>query len=154
MGSLYSEHRSWLHSVPAAIKLLLFACLGTAQYWTDNINVLAIGATACSLLFISLGRAIVPARKLVASVVLASLLILAFHVYMQQATLGWISVLRLLSASLLGIALTLTTRTGDLLNVLERLLHTEWLQRDQRKVLAVEAAMQAISDAVWAEEEA
>ena len=141
MGSLYSEHRSWLHSVPAAIKLLLFACLGTAQYWTDNINVLAMGATACCLLFISLGRAIVPARKLVVSVVLASLLILAFHVYMQQATLGWISVLRLLSASLLGIALTLTTRTGDLLNVLERLLSP--LQRVGIKTerLALQLAM-------------
>ncbi len=141
MGSLYSEHRSWLHSVPAAVKLLLFACLGTAQYWTDDISVLAMGAVASSILFISLGRAIVPARKLVASVVLASLLILAFHVYMQQAILGWLSVLRLLSASLLGIALTLTTRTGDLLNVLERLLSP--LQRVGIKTerLALQLAM-------------
>jgi biotin transport system permease protein len=122
MGSLYSEHRSWLHGWSAAVKLLLFACFGTAQYWTNDLSVLAIGAALSILLFISLGKAVLPARRLVASVVLASLLILAFHVYMQQTTLGWISVLRLLSASLLGIALTLTTRTGDLLNVLERLL--------------------------------
>ena len=122
MGSLYSEHRSWLHGVPAAVKLLLFALLGTAQYATNNVTVLAMGAVACVLLFISLGKAVLPARKLVASVVFASLLVLAFHVYLQQAVLGWISVLRLLSASLLGIALTLTTRSGDLLDVLERLL--------------------------------
>lgn len=122
MGSLYSEHRSWLHGVPAAIKLLLFALLGTAQYWIDNTRLLAMGAGACILLFASLGRAMAPARKLVASVVLASLLILAFHMYLQQPVLGWISALRLVSASLLGIALTLTTRTGDLLDVLERLL--------------------------------
>ena len=141
MGSLYSEHRSWLHSVPAAVKLLLFACLGTAQYWTHDVRLLALGAAACSLLFISLGKAILPARKLVASVVLASLLILAFHIYLQQASLGWISVLRLLSASLLGIALTLTTRTGDLLNVLERLLSP--LQRAGIKTerLALQLAM-------------
>jgi len=141
MGSLYSEHRSWLHNVPAAIKLLLFACLSTAQYWNHDLTVLAIGATCCTLLFISLGKAILLARKLVASVVLASLLILAFHVYMQQAALGWISVLRLLSASLLGIALTLTTRTGDLLDVLERLLSP--LQRVGIKTerLALQLAM-------------
>ena len=141
MGSLYSEHRSWLHGVPAAVKLLLFALLGTAQYWTSNLTVLAVGAVASILLFISLGRAVLPARKLVASVLLASLLILAFHVYMQQAALGWISVLRLLSASLLGIALTLTTRTGDLLDVLERLLKP--LQRIGIKTerLALQLAM-------------
>ena len=141
MGSLYSEHRSWLHGVPAAVKLLLFALLGTAQYWTSNLTVLAVGAFASILLFISLGRAVLPARKLVASVMLASLLILAFHTYMQQAALGWISVLRLLSASLLGIALTLTTRTGDLLDVLERLLSP--LQRIGIKTerLALQLAM-------------
>jgi biotin transport system permease protein len=141
MGSLYSEHRSWLHKVPAAIKLLLFALLGTAQYATQNINYLAIGASFSILLFFSLGKAVLPARTLLASVVLASLLILTFHIYMQQSTLGWISVLRLLSASLLGIALTLTTRTGDLLDVLERLLSP--LQRVGIKTerLALQLAM-------------
>ena len=122
MGSLYSEHRSWLHGVPASVKLLLFALLGTAQYATNSLSLLAIGAVASILLFASLGRSVVPARKLLASLMLASLLILAFHVFMQHAVLGWISVLRLLSSSLLGIALTLTTRTSDLLEVLERLL--------------------------------
>lgn len=141
MGSLYSEHRSWLHGVPAALKLLLFAVLGTAQYWTNDLTVLAVGAVACVLLFISLGRAALSARKLVIGVLLASLLILAFHVYMQQAAIGWISVLRLLSASLLGIALTLTTRTGELLDVLERLLSP--LQRVGIKTerLALQLAM-------------
>jgi biotin transport system permease protein len=141
MGSLYSEHRSWLHGVPAAIKLLLFALLGTAQYATHSLTGLAVGAIASILLFASLGRAVLPARKLVASVLLASLLILAFHTYLQQAALGWISTLRLVSASLLGIALTLTTRSGDLLNVLERLLSP--LQRLGLKTerLALQLAM-------------
>jgi biotin transport system permease protein len=141
MGSLYSEHRTWLHGVPAAIKLLLFALLGTAQYATHNITLLAVGATASVLLFVSLGKAIWTARKLVSSVILASLLILLFHLFMQQAALGWISILRLLSASLLGIALTLTTRTAELLDVLERLLSP--LQRLGLKTerLALQLAM-------------
>jgi biotin transport system permease protein len=54
-------------------------------------------------------------------------LILGFHTALQQAQLGVTSGLRLLSASLLGIGLTLTTRSGELLDVLER-----WLQPLQR----------------------
>lgn len=122
MGSLYSEHQSWLHGVPAAVKLLLFALLGTALYALNQPAPLAWSAAACGLLFISLGQAIRPTHKLLASLVLASLLILAFHIWMQQAVVGWVSVLRLISASLLGVALTLTTRSSDLLEVMERML--------------------------------
>jgi len=73
----------------------------------------------CLLFFASLGRATLPARKLLTMVVAAGLLITAFHAYMQQPLLGLVSALRLLSASLLGIALMLTTRANDLLDVLE-----------------------------------
>ena len=122
MGSLYSEHRTWLHGVPAAIKLLLFAVLGTMQYWIESTEVLSWSALVCSLVFASLGRAIYPARKLLTSILVAALLILAFHSYMQHFVLGLVSALHLVCASLLGIALTLTTRSEDLLTVFERLL--------------------------------
>lgn len=122
MGSLYCEHRTWLHGVPAMIKLLVFAALGSVQFLMDGPSALGLGALACGLLLATLGRAIVPARKLLVSVLLAALLILAFHIYMQQTMLGVVSMLRLFNASVLGIALTLTTRSRELLNVLERLL--------------------------------
>jgi biotin transport system permease protein len=122
LGSLYSEHQTWLHRVPAALKLLFFALLGTLLFLTDGSTTLALSALACALLFVSLGRATQGARKLLVSVLLAGLLILAFHTYMQQAVLGMVSALRLFSASVLGIALTLTTRSRDLLDVFERLL--------------------------------
>lgn len=122
MGSLYSEHQTWLHRVPAAIKLIFFAVLGPLLFLLDDPAVIAVSAPGCCLLFVSLGRAIRPARKLVISVILAGLLIVAFHTWMHQAMLGMVSALRLLSASLLGIALTLTTRSRDLLSVFERLL--------------------------------
>lgn len=122
MGSLYSEHRSWLHGVPAALKLLAFAVLGSAQFLVNDPVWLAFGALACGLLFASLGRAVAPVRKLLLSIVLAGLLILAFHIYLQQAMVGVVSVLRLFSASVLGMALTVSTRSRELLDVLERLL--------------------------------
>jgi len=122
MGSLYSEHLTWLHRVPAAIKLIFFAVLGALQFLLDSGAVLGASALACTLLFASLGRATYPARKLVLSILLAGLLIMAFHSWMQQPMLGLVSALRLFSASLLGIALTVTTRTRDLLSVFERVL--------------------------------
>jgi biotin transport system permease protein len=108
--------------VPAAIKLFFFAVLGPFLFLLDGPIALAVSALGCCLLFASLGRATLSARKLVISVILAGLLILAFHTWMHQAMLGMVSALRLLSASLLGIALTLTTRSRDLLSVFERLL--------------------------------
>jgi biotin transport system permease protein len=122
LGSLYSEHQTWLHRVSAAVKLFFFAVLGPLLFLLDGPGVLAVSALGCCMLFASLGRAIRPARKLVISVIVAGLLIVAFHIWMHQATLGMVSALRLLSASLLGIALTLTTRSRDLLSVFERLL--------------------------------
>ena len=122
MGSLYSDHVTWLHRVPAALKLILLAVLGTVPFLMGTPAALVVSALACSLLFASLGRAMYPARKLVISILLAGLLIMAFHAYMHQPRLGVVSALRLFSASLLGIALTLTTRSRDLLDVFERLL--------------------------------
>jgi len=133
MGSLYSEHRTWLHAVPAAWKLLLFALLGTLQYFFTSTALLGGSALLCGLLFASLGRAIYPARKLLLSVCIAALLILAFHSYLQQPQVGVVSGLRLLSASLLGIALTLTTRSSELLDVFEK-----WLRPLQRFGLRTE----------------
>ncbi len=122
MGSLYSEHLTWLHRVPAAFKLLFFAVFGTAQFFVQGHTALVISAIACCLMFASLGRATLPARKLLVSVLLAGLLIMAFHTYLEQPSVGMVSALRLLGAALLGIALTLSTRTRDLLDVFERVL--------------------------------
>jgi biotin transport system permease protein len=122
LGSLYSEHQTWLHRVPAAIKLFFFAVLGPLLFLLDGPIALAVSVMGCGILFASLGQATRSARKLVISVIVAGLLIMAFHTWMQQAVLGMVSALRLLSASLLGIALTLTTRSRDLLSVFEHLL--------------------------------
>jgi len=122
LGSLYSEHQTWLHRLPAAIKLLIFAVLGPLLFLMDGPIALAVSALGCCMLFASLGQATQSARKLVIPVFVAGLLILAFHTWMHQAMLGMVSALRLLSASLLGIALTLTTRSRDLLSVFEHLL--------------------------------
>jgi biotin transport system permease protein len=120
--SLYSDQRTWLHVVPAWLKLLLIAVLGTAFFMVDGLPWLAGGAAIVATAFLSLGRATRPAWRLVISILIAGLLIAGFHALMGQTTVGLVSSLRLVSASLLGAMLTLTTRFDELLNVFETLL--------------------------------
>ena len=122
MGSLYSDHITWLHGVPAGVKLAFLALLGTGVFLTYELAVLLTSAACCVLIFASLGRATWRAKPLLIGLVFASVLIGLFHLYMQQPMVGTVSVLRLLSTTLMGIALTLTTRYTDLLGVLEWLL--------------------------------
>lgn len=122
MRSLYSEHPTWLHRVPAGAKLLVLALLGTGLFLVQHLGVLAVAASVCVLGFASLGRATAGVRKLVLSIVLGAALVALFHAALGQALWGLTSALRLSSVALLGTALTLTTTPSDLLAVLERLL--------------------------------
>ena len=122
MGSLYSDHPTWLHGVPAGVKLVFLALLGTGVFFTQELSVLIGSAACCVLIFASLGKATARAKPLLVGLVFASVLIGVFHLYMQQPMVAAVSVLRLLSTTLMGIALTLTTRYTDLLGVLEWLL--------------------------------
>ena len=122
MGSLYSDTPSWLHRWPAGLKLLLLAVLGTGLFLTDSPAVLAVAAALCLALWLSLGAAGKPAQRLLLSVGLAALLVAAFHLWMGRPALAASSSLRILCASLLGMALTVSTRSSDLVEVLEWLL--------------------------------
>lgn len=122
MGSLYSTHRTWLHAWSAGLKLAVLAVWGTAQFFTENMVVLGVAAGMCVLMFASLGQAALAARKLLFSVLIACVLIMGFHAYMGQPQLGLVSTLRLVTASLLGVALTITTAPTALLAVLEFVL--------------------------------
>jgi biotin transport system permease protein len=122
MGSLYSDQHTWLHSVPAGVKLAFLALLGTGVFLTSNLFGLLASASGCVVIFASLGRATLRAKPLLLGLLVASVLIGVFHMYMQQPMVGVVSVLRLLSTTLMGMALTLTTRYTDLLRVFEWLL--------------------------------
>ena len=122
MGSLYSEHPTWLHRVPAALKLALMAVLGTLLFVLQSPTTMVACALACAALWFSLGPATRAARKLIISVLVAALLVAAFHVWMGHYALATVSALRLACASTLGVALTVSTAPAQLLQVLERSL--------------------------------
>ena len=122
MGSLYSDIPTWLHRIAAGHKLLTLAVLGALLFITQSPIVLAFSACACALLWFSLGKATAGARRLLISVLIAALLVAAFHVFMGNYRVAAVSTLRLVCASVLGVALTITTLPADIVDVLERLL--------------------------------
>jgi len=120
--SLYGEERSWLHAVPAGVKLLTLALTGTALFVTARAELLAAGALASIALFASLGRATRGLRRLLPPLMAAIVLVTAFHALMGQAWVGVASSLRLVSMVLLGLCLTASTRPTEFLQVIESLL--------------------------------
>jgi biotin transport system permease protein len=141
MGSLYSDQPTWLHGVPAGMKLAFLALLGTGVFFTQELTVLLGSAACCVLIFASLGKATTRAKPLLMGLVFASVLIGMFHLYMQQPMVAAVSMLRLLSTTLMGIALTLTTRYTDLLGVLEWLLAPLRLIGVQPERLSLQVAL-------------
>jgi len=122
MGSLYSEYTTWLHGWRAGAKLLALALLGTLLFALRQPWMLAAAAVLCVALYVSLGAATRAARRLMVSVLVGAALVAAFHAAMGHWALAATSALRLACAASLGVALTVTTRSGDLVDVLEWLL--------------------------------
>lgn len=122
MGSLYSEHRTWLHAVPAGWKLGLLVLLSALIFSLRAPTWLALACLGSGVVYASLGRARATARVMRNALLWAALLLLALHAALGQPWVGVGSVLRMVATSLLGIALTLTTRSADLQAVLEWLL--------------------------------
>lgn len=122
MGSLYSEHLTWLHRWPAGAKLAAMALLGSGLFLLSAPWVLALAGLACALLWRSLGPATRGVRRLMLSVLAAAILVAGFHLWLGRPDVAAVSALRLACASSLGMALTLSTRPTDLLLVLDALL--------------------------------
>lgn len=122
MGTLYSEHLTWLHRWRPALKLVLMAVLSTLLFVVHSPTLMLGAAVACALLWLSLGKATRVARRLIASVLIAALLIAIFHAVMGNYALAVVSALRLACASTLGVALTVTTHPAHILQLLENML--------------------------------
>jgi biotin transport system permease protein len=123
MRSLYSAQRTWLHAMPAWIKLVLLSVCGTLLVLVERTQYLVIACVAALLVFASLGPPAWRRLRMLGGVAIAGGLIVAFHWAMGTTWLGVISALRLASAATLALMLTLSTRFEDLLAVLEAVLH-------------------------------
>ncbi len=119
MHGFYSEQRTWLHALSAGLKLFVLLCLGVAMYASKQWLTLGTLSALCVLVYASLGRIGWRAHRLLWPLLVACLLVVGFHAYLQQIDLGLISASRMLSITLMGVAFTLTTQPSDMLHTLE-----------------------------------
>lgn len=122
MRSLYSTRRTWLHGLPAWIKLVVLSLGGTALVLLTSLVQLSIATAIVLALFLSLGPAGWRQWRMLRSLLIASALIAGFHWLVGDPVVGVISALRIMAASMLALMLTITTRFDDLLAVLEYIL--------------------------------
>jgi len=123
MRSLYSAQRTWLHAIPAWIKLVVLSACGTLLVLVDRPMYLVVACIAVLLVFVSLGPPAWRRVRMLGGVAIAGGLIIVFHWALGTTWLGAASAFRLASAATLALMLTLTTRFEDLLAVLEAVLH-------------------------------
>lgn len=122
MRSLYSSQTTWLHGLPAWLKLAVLSVGGTLLVLMNQPLSLAVVLGVVLLCFVSLGPPAWRRARMLLGMAVAGALIVGFHVALGSTMLGVASALRLASAALLALMLTLSTRFDDLLAVLEAVL--------------------------------
>lgn len=122
MRSLYVQQPTWLHAVRASAKLATLAACGTVLALVDRPLWLGAALAVVLVVFLSLGRVAWRRAPVLRGVLIACGLIVVFQWYVGAPWRGAATALRLASAALLALMLTLSTRFDDLLAVLERLL--------------------------------
>jgi len=113
---------TWLHRVPAGVKLFVLAVAGAAVFLTDDVRILAGFAAVAVLLPVS---AWLPAKPLAKQVAPAAVLIAAlavFHIALGDPRDAFLVSARLGTVILLAVALTLTTRVSAMVDAMERFL--------------------------------
>jgi biotin transport system permease protein len=117
----YVPGRSWLHLLPASVKLAGLAAAMVALLLVDSPAGIAVAAGVAVLLYLTVGMArALPAQVRPLRWLMAGLVVL------QALTAGWAAAVvvtgRVVVAVVLAGLVTLTTRVVDLLDVFERVL--------------------------------
>ena len=121
-GSLYVPGHSWLHRLPAGIKLALVAMVGALLMWLSDLIALQF---ALLVLIFLLAQSGVGATKVWPQIRPMMLLLAILAVYtslVQTPAQALEMTLRLLCLMLSGVLVTLTTPLTAMMYVLERLL--------------------------------
>jgi biotin transport system permease protein len=121
-GSLYVCGDSWLHRLPAGIKLALLAALGASLMWWSDVLFLLLTLLVLIFLLAQSGvRTALVWRQIRPMLLL--LVVLAMYTSVVQTPADALEMtLRLLSLMLSGVLVTLTTPLTAMMAVLERLL--------------------------------
>ena len=122
MRILASPNETWLHRVPATLKILALSFGGSALAFVQDWRWLAAGFALAFVAYASMGWLAWRQARHLRPIVLAAVMIAAFHALQGAPTVGVASALRLTTCVILASILTLSTRFDELLDVLEKLL--------------------------------
>lgn len=122
MGSFYSPITTWLHRLPPSVKLLAVLMGGSILFSTQDLALLAALLIGLLLACCSLGPARATFLFAFKAVLLSSCLVLILHTALGQPEIGLRIAARLVSASLLGFLLAVSTSFSALLDTFETLL--------------------------------
>ncbi len=122
MIGLYVPGRSPLHRLPASAKLAALAVTGIVIFLIDTPWLLAAAAGLSAVLLASTGVSTRQTAHQLRGVMLFLLIIFAAHGLFTSWLLGTVVLLRFLSLILLALAITTTTKVGDMTETLERAL--------------------------------
>jgi biotin transport system permease protein len=135
MFELCTTRETWLHRIPAGLKLLVLALAGAGVFLTTDQRILA-GCIGFAMLLPVL--AWLPLRSVLRQVYPAAILIAVlagFHLFMDAPDLAFEVTARLGTVILLAISLTLTTRVSHMVDAMERgLFPLRWIGINPAKV--------------------
>lgn len=135
MFELCTTRITWLHRIPAGLKLILLAVSGAGVFLTNDPRILA-GAILFAVLLPVL--AWLPVRAVVKQALPAAVLIsllAAFHLVMDAPELAFEVSARLGAVIMLAVSLTLTTRVSHMVDAMERgLFPLKWVGINPAKV--------------------
>lgn len=121
-GSLYVPGHSWLHRLPAGVKLALLAVLGAGLMWLSDLIALQLALLALIFLLAQAGVGAAQVWRQIRPMIVLLALLAIYTSLVQTPAEALEMTLRLLSLMLSGVLVTLTTPLAAMMEVLERLL--------------------------------
>lgn len=118
MISLYLSRRTWLHGIPAGVKLLLLVAVTLVLVPQKEPLVLGLAVAGVAALYAALPETWAAAWRLLKPLLLLMGVILALYLWSGQAQAGVLVMLRILALVLLANLVTLTTRVDDMMAAL------------------------------------
>lgn len=135
MISLYLARRTWLHALPAGVKLLALACLSVALYPVGNALWLVPVVLAVMAAYASLGPGGFGRLGIVKPLVPMFVLIVGLQWWTQSLNAALVLLQRMLILIWLANLVTLTTRMESMMAAVMPLLWPlRWLKMDPARV--------------------
>ncbi len=122
MISGHLAHRTWLHAVPARLKLVALAALTCIAFWIDDSRWLGLGFTVVLVNYLCLGREARGRLKLLSSLAPFFAIIALFQFWSVGGEMAAAIVLRLCLMILLADLVSMTTPMLDMMDAIEPLL--------------------------------